>query len=155
MFGLFKSKINEIMTPVNGMVVGLKEVNDPVFSGKMMGEGFAVKPSDGKICAPVKGRIKSIFPTLHALTMETEDGLDVLIHIGLDTVELNGGGFSSIIQEGQKVKAGDPLVQVDLAFLAKNDKDDIVIVVLPEMKDKKLAINLGTRQVGEVAATLE
>lgn len=114
-----------------------------------------MKPSDGKICAPIKGTVKSVFPSLHALTLEAEDGLDILIHIGLDTVELNGNGFSSTIQEGQKVKAGDPLVQVDLDFLAENKKDDIVIVVFPEMKDKKVKINFGEKQVGEVAAVLK
>lgn len=155
MFGLFKSKSSEINTPVNGEVIDLKEVSDPVFSDKMMGEGFAVKPSDGKICAPIKGTVKSVFPSLHALTLEAEDGLDILIHIGLDTVELNGNGFSSSISDGQKVKAGDPLVQVDLGFLAENKKDDIVIVVFPEMKDKKVEVNFGEKQVGEVAAVLK
>lgn len=155
MFGLFKNKSSEINTPVNGEVVDLKEVSDPVFSDKMMGEGFAVKPLDGKICAPIKGTVKSVFPSLHALTLEAEDGLDILIHIGLDTVELNGNGFSSTISEGRKVKAGDPLVQVDLALLAENKKDDIVIVVFPELKDKKVEINFGEKQVGEVAAVLK
>lgn len=155
MFGLFKSKSSEINTPVNGEVVDLKEVSDPVFSDKMMGEGFAVKPSDGKICAPIKGTVKSVFPSLHALTLEAEDGLDILIHIGLDTVELNGNGFSSSVSEGQKVKAGDSLVQVDLDFLAENKKDDTVIVVFPEMKDKKVEVNFGEKQVGEVAAVLK
>lgn len=155
MFGLFKNKSNEISTPVNGVVVDLKEVNDPVFSEKMMGEGFAVKPSDGKIHAPIKGTIKSVFPSLHALTLEANDGLDILIHIGLDTVELNGAGFSSTIQEGQKVKSGDLLVQVDRAFLAENKKDDIVIVVFPEMKDKKITVNMGEKQVGDIAATIK
>lgn len=155
MFGLFKNKSNEISTPVNGVVVDLNEVNDPVFSEKMMGEGFAVKPSDGKIHAPIKGTIKSVFPSLHALTLEANDGLDILIHIGLDTVELNGAGFSSTIQEGQKVKSGDLLVQVDRAFLAENKKDDIVIVVFPEMKDKKITVNMGEKQVGDIAATIK
>lgn len=155
MFGLFRSKSNEIHTPVNGKIVDLKEVSDPVFSEKMMGEGFAVKPSDGKICAPVKGTIKSVFSTLHALTLEAEDGLDILIHIGLDTVDLKGDGFSSTIQEGQKVKAGDPLILVDLTYLAEKAKDDIVIVVFPEMRNRKVAVNLGKKQVGEVAAVLK
>lgn len=155
MFGLFKNKSNEISTPVNGVVVDLKEVNDPVFSEKMMGEGFAVKPSDGKINAPIKGTIKSVFPSLHALTLEADDGLDILIHIGLDTVELNGAGFSSTIQEGQKVKSGDLLIQVDRIFLAENKKDDIVIVVFPEMKDKKITVNMGEKQVGDIAATIK
>ncbi|WP_373143657.1 MULTISPECIES: PTS glucose transporter subunit IIA [Enterococcus] len=155
MFGLFKKKSSEICTPVNGEVVELKKVNDPVFSEKMMGEGFAVKPIDGKIHSPIKGTIKSVFPSLHALTIEAEDGLDLLIHIGLDTVELNGNGFSSIIQEGQKVKAGDLLVQIDRNYLAEHKKDDIVIVVFPEMKDKELEISLGEKQVGEIAAVIK
>ncbi|MGF2943372.1 PTS sugar transporter subunit IIA [Enterococcus xiangfangensis] len=155
MFGLFKNKTSEITTPVNGLVVGLQEVNDPVFSGKMMGEGFAVKPADGKIHAPVKGTIKSIFPSFHALTLEAADGLDILIHLGLDTVELDGNGFSSFVQEGQKVDVGDLLIQVDLDFLAQNEKDDIVIVVFPEMQNKKIQINLGEKQLGEVAAALK
>ncbi|MDT2613295.1 PTS sugar transporter subunit IIA [Enterococcus dongliensis] len=154
MFGLFKKKTTEITTPVNGLVVDLKEVNDPVFSEKMMGEGFAIKPVDGKICAPVKGTIKSVFPSFHALTLEAEDGLDILIHIGLDTVELDGNGFSSIIQEGQKVDVGELLIQVDLDFLAQNKKDDIVIVVFPEMQDRKLQIKSGKIQIKEVAAIL-
>jgi glucose-specific phosphotransferase system IIA component len=147
MFGLFKKKSSEIYTPANGEVVELKKVNDPVFSEKMMGEGFAVKPIDGKIHSPIKGTIKSVFPSLHALTIEAEDGLDLLIHIGLDTVELNGNGFSSIIQEGQKVKAGDLLVQIDRNYL--------VIVVFPEMKDKELETSLGEKQVGEIAAVIK
>lgn len=114
-----------------------------------------MKPSDGKIHAPIKGTIKSVFPSLHALTLEADDGLDILIHIGLDTVELNGAGFSSTIQEGQKVKSGDLLVQVDRAFLAENKKDDIVIVVFPEMKDKKITVNMGEKQVGDIAATIK
>ena len=155
MFGLFKKKSSEIYTPVNGEVVELKKVNDPVFSEKMMGEGFAVKPIDGKIHSPIKGTFKSVFPSLHALTIEAEDGLDLLIHIGLDTVELNGNGFSSIIQEGQKVKAGDLLVQIDRNYLAEHKKDDIVIVVFPEMKDKELETSLGEKQVGEIAAVIK
>lgn len=154
MFGLFKKKTTEITTPVNGLVVDLKEVNDPVFSEKMMGEGFAIKPVDGKICAPVKGTIKSVFPSFHALTLEAEDGLDILIHIGLDTVELDGNGFSSMIQEGQKVDVGELLIQVDLDFLAQNKKDDIVIVIFPEMQDRKLQIKSGKIQIKEVAAIL-
>ena len=93
--------------------------------------------------------------SLHALTIEAEDGLDLLIHIGLDTVELNGNGFSSTIQEGQKVKAGELLVQVDRNYLAENEKDDIVIVVFPEMKDKELEIYFGEKQVGEIAAVIK
>ncbi len=103
----------------------------------MMGEGFAIKPVDGKICAPVKGTIKSVFPSFHALTLEAEDGLDILIHIGLDTVELNGNGFCSN-DSRRSEDVGELLIQVDLDFLAQNKKDDIVIVIFPEMQDRKL-----------------
>lgn len=152
MFNLFKSKGMKIDTPVDGRIFNLKEVSDPVFSEKMMGDGFAVEPKNGKICAPVKGTIKSVFPTLHALTMEAENGVDILIHIGLDTVELNGEGFSTVVQEGQKINLGDPLIHVDLNFLANKKKENSVMVVFPEMKDKELTVYVGEKQVGEVAA---
>ncbi|MDT2737017.1 PTS glucose transporter subunit IIA [Enterococcus pseudoavium] len=154
MFNLFK-KSYEIYTPVNGEVIQLDKVSDPVFSEKMMGEGFAVKPSDGNICSPIKGTVKAIFPSLHALTLESEDGLNVLLHIGLDTVELNGEGFSTGIQVGQKVQIGDPLIQVDLVILAEKQKDSTVIVVFPEMKGKEVLVNPGNKKMDEVAATLK
>lgn len=154
MFGLFNKKV-ELHAPVSGSVIEITEVNDPVFSQKMMGEGFAVKPTDGKINAPIDGRVKSIFPTLHAIALEMKDGQELLLHIGIDTVELNGEGFQSRLVEGQTVKIGDPLVQVDLAFLAEKGKEDVIIIVFPELKNQQLSVQTGKKQSGEVAAILK
>lgn len=154
MFGLFNKKV-ELHAPVSGSVIEITEVNDPVFSQKMMGEGFAVKPTDGKINSPIDGRVKSIFPTLHAIALEMKDGQELLLHIGIDTVELNGEGFQSRLVEGQTVKIGDPLVQVDLAFLAEKGKEDVIIIVFPELKNKQLSVQTGKKQSGEVAAILK
>lgn len=155
MFGFLKSKQMNVYTPVNGNVVSIEKVKDPVFSQKMMGEGFAVKPLDGKISAPVNGIVQTVFSTLHALTIKDDNGTDILIHIGLDTVELNGEGFSLAIQAGQSVKVGDLLVNVDLSLLAEKGKDDIVIVVFPEMEGKKVIPQCGKKQLGEIAAVLK
>lgn len=154
MFGLFNKKV-ELHAPLSGSVIEITEVNDPVFSQKMMGEGFAVKPTDGKINAPIDGRVKSIFPTLHAIALEMKDGQELLLHIGIDTVELNGEGFQSRLVEGQTVKIGDPLVQVDLAFLAEKGKEDVIIIVFPELKNQQLSVQTGKKQSGEVAAILK
>ncbi|MFC0276316.1 PTS glucose transporter subunit IIA [Enterococcus devriesei] len=154
MFGLFNKKV-ELHAPVSGNVIEITEVNDPVFSQKMMGDGFAVKPTAGQINSPINGRVKSIFPTLHAVALETDDGQEMLLHIGIDTVELNGEGFQSNLIEGQKIKIGDPLVQVDLAVLAEKGKDNVIIIVLPELKDKQVIVQTGEKQSGEVAAILK
>ncbi|MGX7125605.1 PTS sugar transporter subunit IIA [Enterococcus viikkiensis] len=153
MFGLFNKKL-ELHAPVSGNVIEITEVNDPVFSQKMMGEGFAIKPTNGEINSPINGRVKSIFPTLHAVALETTGGQEMLLHIGIDTVELQGEGFQSSLTEGQKIKIGDPLVQVDLAVLAEKGKDNVIVVVLPELKDKQVIVQTGEKQSGEVAAIL-
>ncbi|MEG0373462.1 MAG: PTS glucose transporter subunit IIA, partial [Enterococcus sp.] len=106
------------------------------------------------INSPINGRVKSIFPTLHAVALETTEGQEMLLHIGIDTVELQGEGFQSSLTEGQKIKIGDPLVQVDLAVLAENGKDNVIVVVLPELKDKQVSVQTGEKQSGEVAAIL-
>lgn len=154
MFEKFKKKI-EINTPVNGNIIEITEVNDPVFNQKMMGEGFAVIPSDGNIYSPIEGTVKSIFPTQHALTLESKNGLDILIHIGLETVELEGKGFRAIVREGQKVTKNELLMEVDLSVLAENDKDNVVIVVFPELNSKNIIVNTNKKLVGEVAAVLK
>ena len=157
MFGVFKKKKTEteILSPVDGEVIKIEAVADPVFNQKMMGEGFAVKPSNGEISSPINGKVKAIFPTKHALTIEGENSLNVLIHVGLDTVELNGTGFSVAVAEGQKVRAGDALLSVDLEVLKNNDKDNTVIVVFPEQSDLQLSINEGVTTNKTVAAVIK
>ena len=119
----------EVVAVANGEVMPITEVNDPVFSGKMMGDGYAVKPADGKIVSPVAGQVKSLFPTKHAIGLETAAGMEVLVHMGIDTVSLEGKPFTLMVKEGDQVEAGQELAQVDLAALAAAGKEDTMIVV--------------------------
>ena len=116
MLGFFKgkSKDNIIYSPCKGKVVPITEVSDPTFSEKVLGDGFAVIPSEGKIYAPADGEISMVFDTLHAVTMTTSQGTELLIHIGLDTVTLKGEPFISHVSGGQQVKKGDLLLEADL-----------------------------------------
>ncbi|MFI3886780.1 PTS transporter subunit IIBC [Streptococcus parauberis] len=131
----FKGLTEEIMTVADGQVIPITEVNDQVFAGKMMGDGFAVEPERGEIYAPVSGHITSVFPTKHAFGLLTDNGLEVLVHVGLDTVALNGVPFSAKIKEGQKVQAGDLLVVADLAAIKSADRETTIIVAFTNQAD--------------------
>ncbi|OHY29367.1 PTS glucose/maltose transporter subunit IIBCA [Streptococcus parauberis] len=131
----FKGLTEEIMTVADGQVIPITEVNDQVFAGKMMGDGFAVEPERGEIYAPVSGLITSVFPTKHAFGLLTDNGLEVLVHVGLDTVALNGVPFSAKIKEGQKVQAGDLLVVADLAAIKSADHETTIIVAFTNQAD--------------------
>ncbi len=106
----------KLMNPMEGEIVALEEVPDEVFSEKLLGDGFAIKPYRNKVYSPVDGIIKFLFPSNHALAIETEEGLEILIHIGIDTVNLNGEGFKVYIEEKEKVKKGQLLVSYDKKF---------------------------------------
>lgn len=135
----FKTK-NILKSVANGRVLPLEAVQDEVFSSKMMGEGFAITQHDGNVYAPIEGIVESIFPTLHAITLECKSGEKLLIHMGLDTVELRGLPFSVKVTKGQKVKTGTLLALMDLHQLEKSGKDDTIIVVFPEMTKGQLLI---------------
>lgn len=122
-----------ITNPVNGMVIPIEEVDDPVFSQKMMGDGFGVAPSDGDIYSPGTGKVVSVFPTQHAVGLELENGVEVLVHIGIDTVELEGGPFDTLVKEGDKVTPETKISTVDLAGLEAAGKTNTVIVVFTNM----------------------
>lgn len=125
--GSFKGEV--IASPVTGQMIALESVNDPTFSQKLLGDGFAVIPSDGIIKAPADGRIEVAYETGHAIGMTTVLGTELLIHVGIDTVALNGEGFERLVSEGQEVKKGDPLLRVDLKTLARREKDPTVMVI--------------------------
>ena len=108
-----KGKIS-IIAPLSGTIVALEEVPDPVFSEKALGDGAAILPEDGKIYSPVNGTVASIAATNHAYGFQSEDGLDVLVHVGLETVGLNGEGFTLYKKEGDLVKVGDLVAEADL-----------------------------------------
>ena len=145
----FKGLTEEVYSVVDGQVVALEQVKDPVFAQKMMGDGFAVEPANGNIVSPVSGTVSSIFPTKHALGLVTEAGLEVLVHIGLDTVSLEGKPFTVHVAEGQKVAAGDLLVTADLDAIRAAGRETSTVVVFTNgdaIKSVKL------EQTGSLAA---
>lgn len=120
MFGLKKkSKIVELYSPVNGKVVYLNEVPDPVFAQEMMGPGIAFLPCEGKFYAPCDGELVTIFPTKHAIGIKAGNGAEILLHVGIDTVQLNGECFILKVQQGQKVHKGDLLLEADMDEIQK------------------------------------
>lgn len=116
MFQLFKKKADgiEIGAPVKGKAVPIREVNDPTFGDEILGKGVAIIPADGKIYAPADGTIELLFDTMHAVSMTTTDGVEILVHIGLETVTLKGEHFIAHKATGDTVKKGDLLISVDL-----------------------------------------
>ena len=109
----------KLVAPLNGTIVALKDVKDEVFSSGSMGQGVAIEPKEGKVCAPFDCEVAMTFPTGHAIGLRSAKGAEVMIHIGMDTVELDGKGFKILVEKGQSVKAGDPLIEFDLAAIKK------------------------------------
>ena len=125
----YKGVTDEVHSVADGEVINIEDVKDPVFSQKMMGDGFAVEPENGHIVSPVAGKVTSVFPTKHALGLVTDNGLEVLVHIGLDTVSLEGKPFEVKVSEGQTVAAGDLLVEADLDAIRAAGRETSTIVV--------------------------
>ncbi len=113
------NKPDKLVAPLNGTIVPLKDVKDEVFSSGSMGKGVAIEPKDGKVCAPFDCKVEMTFPTGHAIGLKSVNGAEVMIHIGMDTVELDGKGFKILVEKDQAVKAGDPLIEFDLAAIKK------------------------------------
>ncbi|WP_456096236.1 glucose PTS transporter subunit IIA [Peptostreptococcus sp.] len=140
----------EILSPANGDLLDLSEVPDDVFSQKLMGEGFAVESADGDIYAPVSGEIGMIFPTKHAIIIATEDGIEVLIHMGIDTVKMDGKGFELFCEMGQKVKAGDKLAHMDKAVFQAEGYPTVTPVIFTNLDtSKKIDIVEGQVKAGD------
>lgn len=141
----------ELFTVATGEVIALTDVNDPVFSQKMMGDGFAVIPATGEVTAPLSGKIVSVFPTKHAIGMQTAEGAEVLIHMGLDTVQMSQPAFEILVSEGQEVVAGTTIAQMDLDVIKNEGKETTIIVVFTDDKVNGLTINkLGDTERGTV-----
>lgn len=145
----YKGVAEDVLSIADGEVKPITAVKDPVFSSKMMGDGFAVEPENGNVYAPVSGIVTSVFPTKHAFGLLTDSGLEVLVHIGLDTVALNGVPFSVKVAEGQRVQAGDLLVVADLAAISSAGRETTIIVAFTNTAEIK-AVNL--TQTGKVSA---
>lgn len=119
-----------IGAPVEGELVSIKEVNDPTFSEEILGNGVAIKPSRGRVVAPADAVIDIIFDTNHAVSLVTDNGVELLIHIGIDTVKLKGQHFKGFVKSGDKVKAGDVLIEFDLKSIEDEGYDTICPIVV-------------------------
>ncbi|WP_101773049.1 PTS transporter subunit IIABC [Peptostreptococcus faecalis] len=140
----------EIVSPVEGELLDLSKVPDPAFAEKIMGEGFAVESSDGNIYSPVDGEVGMIFPTKHAIIVVTEDGLEILIHMGIDTVKLDGEGFEVFCEVGKKVKAGDKLAKMDKELIVSKGYPTITPIIFTNLETgKEVVVTEGKSVVGE------
>jgi len=113
----------KLKSPLTGKLVSMSDVKDPVFSQKMMGDGFAIIPSVNEVVSPVDAVIEVLYPTGHAIGLRTEDGIEILIHLGIDTVKSKSNSFKLLKQVGDTVKAGDPIIQMNLKQLLKEGYD--------------------------------
>lgn len=142
-----------ILNPIKGEIIRLEEVPDEVFAGKMLGDGFAVKPKDNKVYAPVSGIVRVLFPTKHALSIKTDDGIEVLVHIGIDTVKLEGEGFEAAVQKGDRVKKGDLLLTFDSKIIEEKVKSIISPVIITNMESiAKINVRFGKLAKGKTVA---
>lgn len=136
MFGLLKKKINYIKAPISGKCIDISEVNDTVFSQKMMGDGIAIQPTSNIVVAPCNGIVTMIFPTKHAFGITLKSGVEILVHIGIDTVNLEGVGFTCYVKKGQKITQGNKIISFDENYLNKDNLDMTTMVILTNAKDK-------------------
>ncbi|HCD17887.1 PTS glucose/maltose transporter subunit IIBCA [Macrococcoides caseolyticum subsp. caseolyticum] len=152
----FTGHVHQLLAVADGEVIDITSVNDPVFSQKMMGEGYAVKPESEEVASPVDGEIISIFPTKHAIGIRTNDGIEVLVHMGIETVQMKQPASRVVVNDGQKVKAGDTLAYMDLAAVRAEGKDTTIIIVMTN-SDKVDTLQLnktGIVQKGETVGTM-
>lgn len=129
------SKEVKIYAPLSGEIVNIEDVPDVVFSEKIVGDGVAIRPTGDTIVAPVNGTIGKIFETNHAFSIESDEGVELFVHFGIDTVELKGEGFTRLAEEGQKVSAGDPVIKFDLALLEEKAKSVLTPIVISNMDE--------------------
>ena len=135
---LYKVKLitmKNIFLQLKGKLIPISEVPDQVFSQKMMGDGFAIEPEDGLVVAPADGKIINVFPTKHAIGFQTVGGREILIHFGIDTVNLKGEGFETLVNEGEEVKAGQPLLRADINFIKEHVPSIITPVVFTNLSE--------------------
>ena len=141
---LFKKKTSQndpfILQPLEGQLLPIESVPDPVFSQKMMGDGFAIEPTNGTVVAPVDGKVISVFPTKHAVTLVDHNGREILIHVGMETVSLKGEGFTAFVKDGQTVEKGQKLLEVDFDLIKDKVPSIITPVVFTNLSDNEKII---------------
>ncbi|WP_213563057.1 PTS sugar transporter subunit IIA, partial [Staphylococcus auricularis] len=145
-----------IHAPATGELVPISEVPDQVFAQKMMGDGVAIIPEKGTIVAPFDGVVKTVFPTKHAIGLESESGVEMLIHIGIDTVKLQGEGFDSLVEENETVAQGQPLMQIDLDYVKAHAPSIVTPLVFTNLNERTLAdIQYGQVKLGQPIVTVK
>lgn len=150
----FRKKKIELAAPASGELRSISEVPDKIFSSKAMGDGYSVTPTDGAIYSPLNATVDSVFPTKHAIGLKTKSGVEVLLHLGIDTVELNGQGFTTHVSAGDAVTPETKLVDVDLDYLAQHGKARDIMVIFTNLDKQKLQFNPGSVTAGEIVGEL-
>ena len=132
---------------MKGEILPLNEVNDETFASEMMGKGVAIKPLDGKVVSPINGTVETIFKTKHAIGLKSEDGTEILIHIGMDTVQLEGKHFKAYVKDGDKVKIGDTLIEFDTEAIKKEGYELTTPVIVTNTNDYLEVLARGSKKV--------
>ena len=133
---LFKKSKLQIFAPINGEIIPLDQVPDPVFSQKMLGEGMAIMPKQGSIHAPIEGTVILVSDTKHAIGLRSSDGTEILIHVGLETVSLKGKGFTVLVKAGDTVSVGQSLIEVDWEYIREHAKSIITPIVITNSAER-------------------
>lgn len=145
----FNEKI-DIFSPLSGEIVNIEDVPDEVFSKKIVGDGIAILPTSNVLLAPINGKIGKIFETLHAFSIKSNNGIELFVHFGIDTVSLKGSGFKKISEENTTVHIGEPIISIDLPFLKKSAKSILTPVIISNMEKFKTIIkNSGSVTAGK------
>lgn len=144
MFDFLKKKEKALYAPVTGKVIPLDKVNDKMFANKLMGDGVGFQFEGNMVCAPCDGQLTLVANTLHAFGITMDNGAEILVHIGLDSVNLQGKGFKKLAKQGTKVKKGTPIIEIDRAFMKKNNIDLTTPMVITNTGDYKFKITSET-----------
>ncbi|MGO3505373.1 MAG: PTS sugar transporter subunit IIA, partial [Brachybacterium tyrofermentans] len=134
------SHLVRLRQPMAGAVIPLSEVPDPTFAQEIMGPGVAIEPTDGEVVAPAAGTVGHVFPTGHAVALVLEDGVELLIHVGVDTVQMKGEGFTTLVEAGQKVSAGTPLLRADLSAIRVAGHPAVTPILVMNDKDARIEL---------------
>lgn len=152
---LFRRKKEDrpgLVAVTDGEVIEVDQVGDPAFASGSLGRGYGIRPTSGAIVSPVGGEVVTVFPTRHALTIRDDEGREVLVHMGIDTMILKGEGFDVAVEPGERVEAGQGIATIDLASVAAAGKDTCVVVTMPTSPDQQFDVLTGPTKAGATVA---
>lgn len=151
---LFKNSVNSmsLRSPISGDVINITQTKDPVFSSEVLGKGVGILPNSNTVVAPINGEVVNLFPTKHAIVIKSHNGIEILIHIGIETVGLNGQFFSESVRQGDKIKQGDKLMDVDFKQIENAGYDTTVLMVVTNSTDyKDVIVHTGSKSTKDIA----